>query len=59
MFLRVGLDPADGPVVTVHVLADGTYTPVATLTAGVPGRLAAPYPVSLDPGALLGRRSQG
>lgn len=59
VFWRVELDPADGPVVTVHALADGTYAQVATLAAGVRGSLGKPFPVRLDPGALLGRRSQG
>jgi hypothetical protein len=49
-----------GPRVTVYELRGGKYERIADATAGETLKLAEPFPVSFDPGDLVGpRRSAG
>ncbi|MGI5164330.1 Uma2 family endonuclease [Spirillospora sp. CA-253888] len=58
-YVRVELAPFPGqgggrlPIVLVHELRMGVYQEVERLTAGEPGTLALPFPVSFDPADLL------
>lgn len=55
-FLRIELAGAAPPYVEVLRLRDGAYTLVAKAGAGQILELTEPFPVSFDPGRLLGRR---
>jgi Uma2 family endonuclease len=55
-FLRVELSGTGAPHVEVLHLRDGVYTPAAKVDAGQVLELAEPFPVTFDPGCLLGRR---
>lgn len=61
-YWRVELDPFPGqdeaklPVVLVHQRDGSGYREVQRLAAGETGTAALPYPVRLDPGAILRRR---
>jgi Uma2 family endonuclease len=56
-FLRIELTGAAPPHVEVFRLSGGAYTLVAKASAGQTLDLAEPFPVTFDPGQLLGRRA--
>jgi Uma2 family endonuclease len=53
-FWRVELEPE--PVIVVSTLVDGVYRVDATATAGSTTTLPSPFPVTFDPGQLIGTR---
>ena len=57
-FLRVELTGIGAPYVEVLQLHDGAYTLIAKVNAGQTLALTEPFPVTFDPGHLLGRRSR-
>ncbi len=56
-FLRVELVETAPPYVEVFGLGDGGYTLVAKASAGETLELTEPFPVSFDPGRLIGPRA--
>jgi Uma2 family endonuclease len=56
-FLRIELTGATPPYVEVLRLSGGTYTLVAKANAGQTLELTEPFPVTFDPGRLVGRRA--
>jgi Uma2 family endonuclease len=56
-FLRIELTGAAPPHVEVFHLSGGAYALVAKASAGQTLDLAEPFPVTFDPGQLLGRRA--
>jgi Uma2 family endonuclease len=56
-FLRIDLTGAAPPHIEVFRLSGGAYTLVAKASAGQTLDLAEPFPVTFDPGHLLGRRA--